>query len=271
MSAARKARSPIAERFSGFSSTYDRYRPKPPAALPQILIELAQTPRPQLVVDIGCGTGLATRLWAKSAARVIGIDVSADMIGQARRSTRARNVTFREGFAHATGLPARCADIVTCSQALHWMKPGPTFREVARVLRRGGVFAAIDCNWPPITSDWRADVAYREFQQRSGAAERKLGIEREVSRWSKGEHLERMRASGRFRYAAEILLHSRELGNADRLVGLALSFGSIQDLLKAGLSEKDIGLDILRRKARQYLGDQSRPWHFSYRVRVGIV
>ena len=35
-------------------------------------------------------------------------------------------------------------------QALHWMEPAPTFGEVARLLRPGGVFAALDCDWPPV-------------------------------------------------------------------------------------------------------------------------
>jgi len=74
-------------------------------------MELARTPQPQLVVDIGCGTGLATRLWAKSAARVIGIDISADMVEQARRVTRARHITYRQGFSDATDLPSRCATL----------------------------------------------------------------------------------------------------------------------------------------------------------------
>jgi len=78
-------------------------------------------------------------------------------------------------------------------------------------------------------------------------------------------------ASGQFRYAVEILVHSRELGDADRLVGSGTELRIVQDLFKAGMSEKDVGLHILRRKAERFLGDTQRPWYFSYRVRVGVV
>jgi len=49
-----------------------------------------------------------------------------------------------ERILAATDLPDGCADIVTCSQSLHWMVPESTFAEVARILRPGGVFATYD-------------------------------------------------------------------------------------------------------------------------------
>lgn len=52
------------------------------------------------------------------------------------------NVNYRDAFSDATGLANNCADIVTISQALHWMEPESTFGEVARILRPGSVIAA---------------------------------------------------------------------------------------------------------------------------------
>ena len=66
-------------------------------------------------------------------------------------------------------------------------------------------------------------------------------------------------------------MHSVERGSAKRLVGLALSFGSAQDLLKRGLSEEEIGLTQLRADAERILGYETMPWYLSYRIRVGIV
>src|ERR1700685_3598340 len=48
-----------------------------------------------------------------------------------------------------TGLPAKWADIVTASQAMHWFDPELALPEIARLLRPGGVLAAYDCDWPP--------------------------------------------------------------------------------------------------------------------------
>src|SRR5690606_15398774 len=110
---------------------------------------LAAVERPALVVDVGSGTGLSTRLWAGRADQVIGIEPGDDMRRQAEAQTAAPSVRYQPGYSTATGLPDACADIVTVSQALHWMEPEPTFAEMARILRPGGVFAAFDCDWPP--------------------------------------------------------------------------------------------------------------------------
>jgi len=258
------------ERFSGFADTYDSYRPQPPAIIIDILTQLARVETPDLVVDIGSGTGLSTRIWAGRARRVIGIEPNADMRREAEvRTTALSDVSYQEGISTATGLPDGCADIVTCSQSLHWMEPGPTFAEVARILRDGGVFAAIDCDWPP-TMSWEAEQAYLDFTKKAHRFQEEMGDSRTAGRWLKEEHLAGIQESGLFRYVNEIAVHSVESGNADRLVGLALSFGGVAGLLKRGLSEDEIGITELRNSARRTLGDDPSPWYFSYRIRLGV-
>jgi hypothetical protein len=101
-----------------------------------------------------------------------------------------------------------------------------------------------------------------------------LEAERRVSdavpKWSKDGHLTRIRESGLFRYTREILLHHTEPGNAERLVGLVLSLGAVETLLKVGLSEEEIGLSRLRADARRLLGDDPQPWYWSVRVRAAV-
>lgn len=116
----------------GFPATYDRYRPRPPAALPPILLRLAQTEHPELVVDLGCGTGHSTVAWAQVAETVVGVEPNEAMRAYARESAYARenrtaaNVTFRPGYAHDTGLETASAAVVTCSQSFHWMELAST-------------------------------------------------------------------------------------------------------------------------------------------------
>jgi SAM-dependent methyltransferase len=261
------------ERFMGFADVYDAHRPQPPLILLDILCQLAEMPRPGLVVDLGSGTGLSTAIWAERAMTIVGVEPSADMRSQAEQHAAApiwiKNVRYQAGFAHATGLADECADIVTCSQSLHWMEPEPTFAEIARILRPGGVFAAYDCDWPP-TLGWEIEMAYKACLAQAAALELERGISRDVRYWDKREHLDRMRASGRFRYLREVLVHHVESGGVERLVGLALSQGQIAALLKNGLSEQEIGITALRAAAAHVLGDRVVPWYWSYRVRVGV-
>ncbi len=145
-----------------------------------------------------------------------------------------------------------------------------TFIESARILRVGGVFAAYDCDWPPTTSHWETDEAFMLLMARVHQLESEHRTAAEVQRWLKHQHLDRMRASGCFRFTKEIVLHHAEMGNAERLVGMARSQGGLMGLLKRGLTEAEIGLDALRTLAESRLGGEPKPWLFSYRVRIGI-
>lgn len=55
------------------------------------------------VLDLGCGTGLSTRPWARVAETVLGVDRSAEMLRRARRR-RPRNVRFLQADIAAPGL-----------------------------------------------------------------------------------------------------------------------------------------------------------------------
>jgi SAM-dependent methyltransferase len=258
------------ERFSGFADLYDRYRPHPPVALADLLVRLSGGQVPELVVDLGCGTGLSTRYWADKARHVVGIEPSADMRRQAESYTSPGDLSYREGFSHVTGLADACADIVTCSQALHWMEPQGTFREAVRILRPGGVFAAYDYDWPPATGHWRADQAFQATLNRARQLQIETGAEDGIQRWEKSGHLARMRASGCFRYVNEVVIHQIEPGNAERLSRLMYSQGGIMSLLKKGVSAAEIGLDELERFCKEELGDISQNWYWSSRIRFGI-
>jgi SAM-dependent methyltransferase len=267
--------SPTIERFTGFGADYDRARPSPPAALADLLLPIAGCAPPvfpSLVVDLGSGTGLSTRYWAAHARAVIGVEPAASMREQAEAHGEANggDVTYRAGFSHATGLPDGCADLVVCSQALHWMEPSTTFAEAARILRAGGVFAACDYDWPPATSSWEVDQAYADCMDGVRRREREHGIAASVPRWNKAGHLERLRESGHFRFVRECLLHHTEEGNAERVVAVLLSQGSVRSLLKLGLSEEDLGIGRLREVASRALGDAPSLWFWSARVRIGV-
>lgn len=261
------------ERFVGFADTYDRYRPAIPLVIRDILSQLAGDVHPLQVVDIGAGTGLSTRLWKGSGATVIGIEPSADMrraFSQAQAlDPGLSNIRFQEGTSTKTGLPDACADIVTVSQALHWMEPQPTFAEVGRILQRGGVFAAIDCDWPP-TIHPVLDAAFTACMAKAKAIEAAHGVSPDIQRWHKDQHLLRMRESGVFGFTKEIFCHNRETGGVDRLVGLARSQSTVAVLLKHGLSEEKIGISDLRNAAEKILADRVVSWWWSYRLRVGI-
>jgi len=97
------------------------------------------------VVDLGAATGAATRSLAKrfKGAHVISIDLAHGMLGRARsKKSWLSKSSFAQADARALPLPNECVDVVFSNMLLPWFDdPAPVFSEVARVLRKGGVFA----------------------------------------------------------------------------------------------------------------------------------
>ena len=283
-----------ADRFSGFAGLYDAVRPDPPADLAEVLTAYVGG-RADVVVDLGCGTGLSSR-WASAwAGSVVGVEPSDDMRRAAQEQPRP-NLRYVEGFGHDAGLPNGSADVVVAVQAFHWMEPASTLTEVARLLRPGGLFAAIDCDWPPTVGSSEAEAAWTRCQDHLRALEIRLAagatvdelrrtpisersdagtdrhrrLARGVRSWPKSDHLANLERSGAFAWCHEVVAHRLDTGNAERFVELLRSQGDYQSLVRAGLEDETLGVEDLRRVAQRQLGPSPRPWIFSYRTRLGV-
>lgn len=98
-----------------------------------------------LIVDLGSATGAGSRRLAGAfrKARILSVDRSAAMLRAARRN-RSRFSRVREVVADALQLPlpTGAVDLVFANLLLPWIDDLPgCFAEIARVLRKGGVFA----------------------------------------------------------------------------------------------------------------------------------
>jgi SAM-dependent methyltransferase len=253
----------------GFADLYDAYRPRPAAAVLDILQLVAQVDRPRLVVDLGAGTGLSTRVWADRADRVVGVEANPSMLERARSATDAPTVRYVEAFADASGLPPRDADIVTCAQAFHWMDPWAVLAEAARLLRPGGVFAAYDYDVPPVVHP-DVDEAFGALFEARGAARSRLGLQAGASRWPKESHVERIRDSGHFRHARELVCHGWGEADAARVVGLAESIGGPLALFDGSAPEVAAAFERLAKTADDVLRADTWPMVLCYRMRLGI-
>ncbi len=128
-------------RFSGLAENYAKYRPGYPAEAVDFILAHCGLGRGSLLVDVGCGTGISSRLFAERGLRVIGIDPNEDMRRQAEAANRPLGnlaPSYRKGRAEETGLPSASADAVLAAQAFHWFEADAALREFRRILHRGG-------------------------------------------------------------------------------------------------------------------------------------
>lgn len=95
-----------------------------------------------LVADVGCGAGASSRVWTESGHRVIGLDVSADLVQIARERASAAGIDarFEVGTATALPWPASSVDICMLPELLEHVEDWQAvLNEAVRILKPGGV------------------------------------------------------------------------------------------------------------------------------------
>jgi ubiquinone/menaquinone biosynthesis C-methylase UbiE len=110
-------------------------------------IEIMAIPADARVLDVGCGSGWATRLMAEKAStgRVVGVDIADEMIKLSREtSTWFSNVEFQ--VASAEKLPfsdCEFTHVFSMESLYYYANMLAALREIKRVLKPGGRFVTV--------------------------------------------------------------------------------------------------------------------------------
>ena len=112
------------------------------------------------LLDVGCGPGRLTRAIAEKRPRLLvtGIDLSADMIRQARRAPRLPNVVFRQGSPASFAVSGEFDFALSVLSFHHWEQPAEDLAGVHRALKPGGRFFIYEQNPEATDAEVRADA-----------------------------------------------------------------------------------------------------------------
>jgi SAM-dependent methyltransferase len=137
--------------FGRDASRYDRARPSYPAALIDDLV----SNKPSRVLDVGCGTGKAARLFAARGCQVLGIEPDERMAAVARSyGTQVEIATFEAWDAEG-----RTFELIVSGQPWHWVDRDVSTQKAGALLPAGGVLAMF---WNRGTHDVKTHAALNE-------------------------------------------------------------------------------------------------------------
>jgi len=121
--------------FGDGAAQYDRTRP----GYPPELLDALVTRTPLRVLDVGCGTGIASRQFSERGCVVLGVEPDARMAEIARtRGTEVEVARFEDWDAGE-----RSFDLIVSAQAWHWIDPVRGPASARRILDVDGALAII--------------------------------------------------------------------------------------------------------------------------------
>ena len=130
--------------FDRVAEGYHRARPTYPPALFADLATLAGLRPGAALVEVGCGTGQATRDLAADGYRVVAVELGPGMADVARRAlAEYPDLRVETGAFEGWQPPHRAFDAVFPATAWHWVDPATRYALAADVSRPGGSLAVV--------------------------------------------------------------------------------------------------------------------------------
>ena len=137
--------------WSATSDDYATFRPGPPDELYERLKACGIGKQGERILDLGTGTGLVARAWARRGCRVAGIDIATEQIATARKHAAAEglDVDFRVAPAEEPPFAEHSFETATANQCFLYFDRERTLAALRRALVPGGALVISHFSWLP--------------------------------------------------------------------------------------------------------------------------
>jgi SAM-dependent methyltransferase len=135
---------PVEQRFTfdQVASVYSAARPDYPDSLVDDIVSYADLKLNDRIFEVGCGTGQATKSFAKRGFEILATDPGSEMLRGARESLAGfSNVQFLETTFEAWPTDRAAFRLIIAAQSWHWVSPEVRFSKAAEALSRDGSLA----------------------------------------------------------------------------------------------------------------------------------
>jgi ubiquinone/menaquinone biosynthesis C-methylase UbiE len=128
--------------FDQIADVYRTARPDYPEALIEDIVSFADLKPDDKILEVGCGTGQATKSFAKRGFPILATDPGPDMLRSAQESLASfMNVEFLETTFEAWLLKQEAFRLIVAAQSWHWVSQELRFAKAARALSPEGSLA----------------------------------------------------------------------------------------------------------------------------------
>jgi SAM-dependent methyltransferase len=128
--------------FNEVPDIYDEVRPSYPSALFDSLFEML--PRQPAIVEVGPGTGQATKDLLDRGASVHAVEIGPATAAKLSANLASDRLHVTIGDVEQVDLPDETADALFSATAYHWITPQAQMDLPAALLRPGGIMAIVD-------------------------------------------------------------------------------------------------------------------------------
>lgn len=239
---------------------YHKFRPPYPDEMKESILSYVGDQR-SLVLDIGAGTGISTKMWLADFKEVVALEPDKAMVETLKSEIQATNLSVVSDAAEMSKFKPDTIDLINCACSYHWLDTASFLEKSAVELREGGVLAISCVNIYPIFIEPLAALIEEEYKLRwKPFVHPKLDLLINSDRI-----ISEIYESKRFEAVTQLNVDNVHHLNVDEVVGFIKTLSFFQTYLKSIDDPYDY-LDELKIKIEGILGTGKHPVNFQVKL-----